>query len=309
MSSVLKPMRGVAPTKPLTDFPYLVSPKIDGLRALVKDGVVYSKTMKPIPNQQVQALFGHLHGADGELTVGPDRKTSLDDDVFDRSRGPIMRKDCEADFQFWIFDRWDCPNRSAYQRIRFHAGIPASWKGSLSWRHTSFIHHGLVVDQERLDYEISRALDAGYEGLMLRRPDAPYKYGQSTEKEGYLLKLKPFKDADAVILGVIEQQTNTNEATTDALGYTKRSSAKAGKIGKGTFGAFLVRDLVTGAEFSVGNGPGLTTQMRDDLWAQRAELPGKYITYKYQEIGTKDAPRLPQFLRFRDATDISEVGE
>jgi DNA ligase 1 len=64
-------MRGVKPTKELIQFPYLVSPKIDGLRALVKDGVVYSKTMKPIPTRRVQELFGHLHGADAELTVGP----------------------------------------------------------------------------------------------------------------------------------------------------------------------------------------------------------------------------------------------
>ena len=31
-------------------------------------------------------------------------------------------------------------------------------------------------------------VDSGYEGLVIRDPNAPYKYGRSTVKEGYLLK-------------------------------------------------------------------------------------------------------------------------
>ena len=144
---------------------------------------------------------------------------------------------------------------------------------------------------------------------MLRQADAYYKYGQATERQAFLLKLKPFRDAEAEVIGYVEQMENTNMATTDELGYTKRSSSKAGKVGKGTFGAFLVRDLETGAEFSVGNGPGLTQAKRDEFWAKRDELIGQIITYKYQEVGTKEAPRLPQFLRFRDRIDLSEAGE
>jgi DNA ligase 1 len=300
---IVKPMRGVKPTQPLNRFPYLASPKIDGLRAIVKDGAVYSKSMKPIPQPRVQELFGHLHGADGELVIGEPYSTGPDDDVFDRSRGILMRKTPEpdADIRFYVFDIWDAPHAVAAGRV------PTG--GAFKGNGVHIVEHTVVRNQQEVDEYLSRCLAQHYEGAMLRQAHAFYKYGQATERQAYLLKLKPFVDGEAEIIGYAEQMENTNVATTDELGYTKRSSAKAGKVGKGTFGAFLVRDLETGAEFSVGNGPGLTQAKRDEFWAKRDELVGQIITYKYQEVGTRDAPRLPQFLRFRDRIDLSEVGE
>ena len=295
-------MRGVHLSTPLREFPYLVSPKIDGIRMWVRDGVVLSKTGRPIPNRQIQALFGHLHGADGEGTVGPPHKCFPNDDVFDRTRGPVMAHDREAEFQFWVFDCWELPEMPAamrYRRVLSHYGV--------DYGHADIITQQLADTQGQVDQHLSEYLDAGYEGCMLRQAGAPYKFGTSTEREGYLLKLKPMQTGSAVILAVVEQQENTNAATRDNQGYTKRSSAKGGKVGKGTFGAFLVRDLKTGAEFSVGNGPGLTAAKRAEFWARRDALIGDYLYYSFQEIGTKNAPRLPQFLRFRPAMDISEV--
>jgi len=301
---MIRPMRGVRPTKPLDAFPYLVSFKVDGMRALVIDGTVYSKTMKPIPSPLVQSLFGHLHGFDGELVVGPPHAQD-GTDVFERSRGLLMRKslpDAWVDMRFYVFDRWDQPDEPATKRV------PCSqWPGVLVGPGVHVLDHQVVRNVTELDAALREAMELKYEGLMLRSPNGPYKYGTSTEKEGYLLKLKPMQTSSAVIIDVVEQMENTNAATLDNQGYTKRSSAKAGKVGKGTFGAFLVRDLKTGVEFSVGNGPGVTQQVRDDWWARRGALIGQYVYYSYQEVGTKDAPRLPQFLRFRDATDISEV--
>ena len=277
----------------------MVSPKIDGMRALVKDGVVLSKSMKPIPNSAVQKMFGHLHGFDGELTVGPAHKMFEGDDVFARSRGPIMRKEGAADFRFHVFDLW---NRSEgaiarYKLLQFEE-LPEQAEVITQYKCST---------QEEVDDCYHRFLEEGYEGAMLRRIDGKYKFGQATEKEGYLLKLKNFLDAEAQIIGFIEQMENTNEKTINELGYSTRSMAQDGFVGKDTLGAFVVRDLTTNVEFNVGNGPGLTQELRKQLWEQRDELKGLYIRYKYQEIGTKDAPRMPQFLGFRDAIDISEV--
>lgn len=295
-------MRGVKPTQPLNRFPYLASPKIDGMRAIVKDGVVYSKTMKPIPQPRVQELFGHLHGVDGELVIGEPHSTGPDDDVFDRSRGILMRKTTEpdADIRFHIFDRWDLLQTRASERVPLRDDIRCE--------RAFVIQHNIIHNQQDVDDYLKVCLDLGFEGAMLRQVNAYYKYGQATERQAFLLKLKPFVENNAIILGVEEQMANTNEATTDELGYTKRSSSKAGKVGKGTFGAFLVRCLKTGAEFSVGMGPGLTNGLRDELWAKRDELPGQIIRYRYQEVGSKEAPRLPAFLRFMDPIDVSEVG-
>lgn len=149
---------------------------------------------------------------------------------------------------------------------------------------------------------------------MLRDPLGPYKHGRSTLKEGYLLKLKRFTDAEAVIVGFEEQEQNCNKAKPDELGRQKRSTHKAGKFGKDTLGAFIVEphpytSLNQAAygtpekRFRIGTGVGLTIELRQRIWDDRASYLGKVVKYKYQEVGTKDAPRIPVWLGFRDERD------
>lgn len=300
---MIRPMRGVAPQNPLTNWPYLASPKIDGIRCIIKDGKALSKTMKPLPNLRLHELFGHLEGADGEITVGPAYQTGPDDDVYDRTRGPVMRKTStgDEDFRFWVFDRWDTPQVSARHRLRDAEPFGA-------FTGVQVLTSLLVHDQDQLDRALAKVLAKGFEGLMLRDPNSPYKYGQSTENEGYLLKIKPFNDSEAVVLDVVEQMTNTNAAETNEAGYTKRSSSKSGKVGNGTFGAFKARDLYSGVEFDVGGGRGVTKQLRDKWWANRDVLVGNIFRYTFQEVGTKNAPRLPQFAGWRDPIDLADLG-
>lgn len=299
----LRPMRGVAPTRDLVGWPFLATPKIDGMRALVRDGVVLSKTLKPIPNQLVQQKFGHLHGADGELTVGKPFKLHEMDDVFGRSRGPIMSRDATADFRFSIFDRWDRPGVPAMTRLNDLVDGVLGTPGAL-WLTQVVVHA-----KADLELVYQRCLEMGFEGLMLRRLGGVYKYGQSTENEGLLLKFKPFEDSEAEVLGTYEQMANTNAAVQGADGFTSRSAAKAGKVGKNTLGGFHVRDIHTGVEFDVGNGTGLTKDERLRLWKIREQLPGLIMTYTYQRDGTKDRPRIPQFKGWRDRIDIAELPE
>ena len=51
-------------------YPLIASPKLDGVRATVRDGVVYSRSNKPIPNKHVHSLFKNYEYFDGELIVG-----------------------------------------------------------------------------------------------------------------------------------------------------------------------------------------------------------------------------------------------
>ena len=83
-------------------FPLLASQKLDGVRATMQKNCLLSRTLKPIPNANVQELFNGLpDGIDGELVVGdplaPDayRKTvSLvmsDDKPLDWFKGEKLR--------------------------------------------------------------------------------------------------------------------------------------------------------------------------------------------------------------------------
>jgi DNA ligase-1 len=151
---------------------------------------------------------------------------------------------------------------------------------------------------------------------MIRSTAGPYKFGRSTEKEGWLLKLKRFEDSEAVVLGCYELMHNANEATKDELGHTKRSSHKANKQGRGTLGGLHVRDLKTGVEFDIGTG--FDDALRAELWSLHQlnvalQVPAKFSAgavvgrvakYKFFPTGSKDKPRFPVFLGFRDSIDM-----
>jgi DNA ligase-1 len=148
-------------------------------------------------------------------------------------------------------------------------------------------------------------LNEGYEGVMLRDPAGPYKQGRSSEKQGWLLKLKQFEDGEARVVDFVEECENTNTATTNALGRTERSTAKAGMVGKGRLGKFVVVGVggtYDGVEFGVGGG--FTAEMRQDLWTDRQLCLDKILKFKYFASGSKERPRFPVFLGWRDKRDM-----
>jgi DNA ligase-1 len=157
--------------------------------------------------------------------------------------------------------------------------------------------------QELLAYEQIQLQD-GFEGVMIRNPLGKYKYGRSTQKEAYLLKVKRFIDSESVVIGFEELMHNSNELRTNELGYAKRSSQKDGKIPMGILGALRVRDLESNVEFSIGTG--YTAEQRSKLWAEKDNLLNKIVTYKsFKNTGVDIAPRFPVFKSFRDQIDYA----
>lgn len=294
-----RPMKGDDADLSRLVFPYMVTPKIDGHRCLIKDGVALTSALKPFPNQYIQGYFssGQYDGLDGELVVGPPN----DPDVFRRTSSGVRRRDGTPDFTLWAFDRWDYPDtaRERYEVLNSRAELK-----SYGDRIRPVVQL-LAKSASDLAEAEKFFVGCGYEGVMLRSPGSPYKFGRATAKENYLLKLKRFVDAEAEIIGFIEQQKNTNAATTNELGRTKRSSAKAGKVGKGTLGTLVVRALngrYKGVEFEVSTG--LDDDLRQHIWYSQEQHLGTVITFKYQDIGGYDKPRIPVFKGFRDKAEV-----
>jgi len=275
-----------------------VSKKLDGIRAIVIDGVVVSRKLKPIPNKHVQALFGNrpeLEGFDGELIVGPDNAPN----VYQVTNSGVMSIDGEPDVIFHAFDHITEPTKEYCQRYKRLSEQPYL-KGVVIVPQHGVLDEAAVLDIEKM------YLDRGYEGVMLRTfmgPRSFYKYGRSTSKECTLLKLKRFSDSEAAIVGFVEQMHNGNEANKDELGRTKRSSHAENKTGKGTLGALICADLESGLTFNIGTG--FDDETKQSIWDQRDSLNGRLVKYKSFKIGVKDLPRFPVFLGFRDAIDMS----
>jgi DNA ligase-1 len=137
---------------------------------------------------------------------------------------------------------------------------------------------------------------------MLRDPNGRYKFGRSTAKEGILLKVKRFSDAEAVIVGFEERMHNGNPATTDALGHTERSSHKENLTGRGDLGALVVKCELFESEFNIGTGFDDAT--RKEIWDNRETYLGKVVKFKYQTAGMKDVPRFPVYVGLRHENDL-----
>lgn len=274
-------------------YPIMASPKIDGIRAVVLGGRLLSRKLLPIPNGHVRDLLEkpELEGLDGELIVG---------DGFSSTTSGIMSREGRPAFTWCVFD-WHGPGigfrdrlAAVEQRVR-RAGLSC----------VQLVPHVTLQTHEELAEYEAGCLAAGFEGVMLRDPAGPYKHGRSTAREGWLLKLKRFSDAEARIVGFEEQMHNGNEAQVDELGRTKRSSAKAGKVGVGRLGKFVVVGINgrwEGVEFRCSGR--ITDAERARWWAEREQLVGKVIKFKWQDHGSIDAPRSPIFLGFRDLSDL-----
>lgn len=271
-------------------YPVIASPKLDGIRALVIDGQLVSRTLKPIPNRHVQKLFSGLpEGTDGELICG-----AANQDPYRRTVSAVMSEDGEPDVHYFVFDNFKI--QSGFKE-RFDSIIKLK-----SWDNVEIVLHEKIRNAEHLAEFESEAVEQGFEGAMIRSVDGPYKFGRSTVKEGYLLKLKRYRDSDAEIIGTYELMHNGNEATTNALGRTERSSHQANKTGLDSLGGFELRDVHSGVEFRCGTG--LTADDRKTLWDTREELIGKIIKYKFFPTGSKDKPRHPVFLGMRSRLDV-----
>lgn len=273
-------------------FPGLASPKLDGIRALVLDGQLVSRTLKPIPNSLIRMSLSHqcFSGLDGELIIGPPTAT----DVFNRSTSGVMRQSGEPDYTYYVFD--DFTHTGGFE-LRYEALKNRVIKRDpFPTASIEVVQHERVDTVEELMELEQRYIGLGYEGLMYRSLHGRYKQGRSTLKEGILLKLKRFEDDEATIIDMIEEMENLNEKTKNALGQSERSSHKENLRPKGTMGALRVRNTAN-QEFEIGTG--FTAQDRAEFWQNRKELIGQTIKYKHQKSGAKDLPRFPSFIGLR----------
>lgn len=122
-----------------------------------------------------------------------------------------------------------------------------------------------VADDAALHLRLESIVDAGGEGLMLHREDSLYR----AERSDDLLKLKPYRDAEARVIAHLPGQ---------------------GKY-LGMLGALLVR-TAEGTEFRIGTG------FSDE---QRRHPPalGSWVTYSYHNLTARGIPRFARFLRAR----------
>jgi DNA ligase-1 len=122
-----------------------------------------------------------------------------------------------------------------------------------------------------------RAVDGGYEGVMIKDVDAPYECKRSHS----WLKAKPFIEVSLDVIAV-EEGTGKN----------------AGKLG-----ALVCEGVDDGKAIRVNVGSGLTDEQRDSFWQLKRDCIGMVAEVRADAItqnqdGTYSL-RFPRFMRFR----------
>jgi len=113
-------------------------------------------------------------------------------------------------------------------------------------------------------------VEVGYEGAMIKDVTAPYCFG----RDWSVMKFKAFFDADVPITALLEG--------------TGRHSGK--------LGSFVVD--YKGVEVRVGSG--LTDDLREHIWSDKAAHIGRTIEVRYQEETPDGSLRFPTFVCFRN---------
>lgn len=268
-------------------YPLLASPKLDGIRCIVWDGVAYSRNGKPLRNKFVQAWASQFHNLDGEIIVGdPTDKLCLN-----RTHA-VMAFEGEPDFKLYLFDRPDGSSGKYSQRLYFL---------KRQYEHTPRIvpvPHDLVMSQMDLLEMEAKFLAQGYEGIMLRDPEGPHRNGYSTLNQGWLMKLKRFTDGEAVVKSFEPAMENQNELQQDEMGYAKRSTHMENLVPKDMIGTLICDDPQWG-ELRIAPGT-MTHDERIRFFKNPDLILSKIIHWRSFGYGVKDRPRFARYFGMRE---------
>lgn len=322
-----KPHRACDIDKSKLKFPLIGMPKLDGVRGINLDGEFTARTLKPFKNKWVTQRYTgeHTIGFDGELCLGSitaPRLCSVTTGFVNRKTPkPKENKPTESeDLVWWIFDYVPAHLEDTPYILRLDmaeqlvAVLRASGDMTVNlvpWR--------MIDNLEELEAFDADCLEQGYEGSIYRNPDAPHKNGTASTKLGAYLRLKTFIDFEGEIVNLIEAMENANEAKTNELGRTERSSHQENLIPKGMIGMIqmkLLADVVHEGvtlfkkDMIVDVGPGaMTHEERIALWLAfinntEENIVGKIGKAKFFPKGIKDKPRFPTFLSIRSEEDM-----
>jgi len=259
-------------------FPTWVDYKLDGIRAVAvvrrSVAVLHSRTGKEIPT--VPHINAALENAglrdfvlDGELLGSSFSNT--------QSVVSATVNSERSELTYNVFDaiplaEWDArKSETDYNNRRKLAGEVIRSIGS---PYIVMVDGQYVLNVTEYDAFQKKALDAGYEGIMVKDLGAPYQF----KRTKHVRKVKPYETWDGTIVGWELGDPN-------------------GKWRHG-FGAFKVVFQEGGEVTSVGGG--FTDELRKEIYKNPDRYVGTTIEVKGQEMTEHGAVRFPVFVRFRD---------
>ena len=272
----------------------LLEPKLDGVRCITiidydaRTVTMYSRNGKVLEN------FSHITDA---LTANIDsfeRSYVLDGEIISTSFQELMkqvhRKDNvkSDDAVLMLFDIVPLSEFQTGKSVmgqRRRSKLLATMKGIFDRVGNIGVIPQTEVDLDGYIGELQfkefnqKAIEEGYEGIMIKDADAKYECKRSTS----WLKMKPFIEVSLAVTAV-EEGTGKNE---------------------GRLGALICEGVDDGKTIRVNVGSGFTDDQRTEYWNDKESMVGQIVEVRAdaatisQDSESTWSLRFPRFLRFR----------
>jgi DNA ligase 1 len=272
----------------------LLEPKLDGVRVITivnaanKTATMYSRNGKVLEN------FGHITAAIEANIELFDRSIVLDGEMVSSSFQALMKQvhrksDAEtSDARLMLFDVLPLSEFQKGESImgqKRRSNLLRSMKavldkvGSIDIIPQIEVDLGSYVGELQFKQYNKDAIEAGFEGIMIKDVDAIYECKRSAS----WLKMKPFIEVSLTVTAV-EEGTGKN----------------AGRLG-----ALICEGEDDGKKIQVNVGSGLTDDQRAEFWNDQQDLLGQIVEIR-ADAATRNQDsedvwslRFPRFLRFR----------
>jgi DNA ligase-1 len=276
----------------------IVEPKLDGVRCLTVIDYESRTVVQYTRNGKVLENFGHITEYLEKYMDEFGRSYVLDGEIMSTSFQSLMKEvhrkhDVKASDA--VLNLFDIIPLIEFKQGKSVMGQRRRYQFLHNWgnifKDSGFIN---IVPQREFDLDVltdeiefkdymQEMVEAGYEGIMVKDPDAKYECKRSTN----WLKMKPFIEVSLVIKEV-EEGTGRNE---------------------GRLGAVVCEGTDSGKQIKVNVGSGFTDSDRKEYWECKDSLIGQVIEVRADAITQNQdgsySLRFPRFLRFRGFT----VGE
>ena len=316
----MKPMLASDAILPKLNFPIGAQPKIDGVRAVNNNGGCFARSLKPIRNRYTQEFFSrpYFAGLDGEMAAGPE----TDADLCRVTTSATSSIDGKPFILWWVFDyRLEEfaheSYRERYERLKDRVHTLQNNPTFQPWAgHLRVVPMVIVHSLDELLALEEQWLNEGYEGVILRNLDAPYKFGRSTPREAGLLRIKRFVDFEFEVTSIEEGTSNENEAQKNELGLQFRSTHQENMVPNGMVGKVhgkaiadvldpTTKVVIIRKGDAVMVGPGnMPHDQRRAIFLDPRLIVGKIGKGKFFPKGIKDKPRFPTWISLRDESDL-----
>lgn len=234
-----------------------ISLKVDCIRGLLRDRTLYSSGGNVIQGvQHIAKLFDAKDEYDGELTI-----PGMD---FNKASGRLRSND---DCPTAVFNIFDCPR----ERIPFRERYQVMEQEAVHWPdNVVLLKHIVTSGDDHIQAQFEKALDGGFEGLVVKSPGHLYQLKRSWD----WMKLKA-EDPEEV----------------EIIGFNEGTGKYEGNLG--SVQCLRKNDVIVDVS-------GFTDHMRWHIWNHKELWLREVIEINYHEETPDGSLRHPRFAPDRD---------